>query len=387
MENLRSKAAIVGLYEHPSRSMPGISPLQLRAECAINALADAGLSMKDVDALYCAGIPVEGGGMLLAEYLNLFPKIIDDTDIGGASFEAHVAHALANIAGGRCNVALITHGSTNSSQGRASGTRVGQRVPSNYPAGHLEAPFGLPTAGNYALVAQRHMYQYGTKPEQLAEIAVATRDHASRNPHAKYRTPITIEDVLNSRMIADPLHLLDCCVISDGGAAVVVASPEIARSCPKRPAWVLGVGEAARHTSMGQRDITYIAAAQSGKDAFAMAQVDHKDIDMCMLYDSFTITVLCTVEDLGFCKKGEGGAFVEGGRLSLSGDLPTNTDGGALSSNHPGRRGIFLLTEATRQLRGESTSQVPDCRIALCHGTGGLLGTRHSGATVILGRD
>ena len=240
------------------------------------------------------------------------------------------------------------------------------------------------------MIAQRHMHLYGTTSEQLAQVAVSTRKHASMNPEALFRTPITVEDVVNARVISSPLHLLDCCVITDGGGAVVVASPELARSCKQNPVWVLGVGEALAHQGAGKRDLIEIAAKQSTTPAFAMAGVTHKDIDMAMIYDSFTIPVIETLEDLGFCKKGEGGDFVSGGRIEIGGELPINTDGGGLSSNHPGMRGIFLLLEATRQLRHKfegTPRQVPNCNIALCHGTGGALGSRHSGGTVILGRD
>jgi acetyl-CoA C-acetyltransferase len=246
------------------------------------------------------------------------------------------------------------------------------------------------------MAAHRHMHQYGTTSEQLAEIAVATRYHATRNPQAvqaledlgfKQTGEITVQDVVESRVIADPLHLLDCCMISDGGGAVVIAAADVARNTKKTPAWVLGAGEAVRYQE-NNRDITSSAAVQSGPPAFAQAGVRPDEIDIAMIYDSFTITVLTILEDLGFCKKGDGGAFVEGGRLRFdTGSLPLNTDGGGLSSNHPGMRGIFLLIEATRQLRGESSSQVKDARLALAHGNGGMLATRHAGSTVILGRD
>jgi acetyl-CoA acetyltransferase len=295
-----------------------------------------------------------------------------------------VTHAAAAIAAGLCEVALITYGSTTASAHFALGT-AGAFV--SDPPDHFEAPFGPTLVGLYALVAQRHMYEFGTKAEQLAEIAVTIRRHASLNPGAKYRDLITVEDVMASRMISSPLRLLDCCVITDGGGAVVVTSAERARDLKQRPVYVLGGSEACCHTAMGRRDLTAIAARQSGPRAMAMAGVTHHDIDMCMIYDSFTITVLETLENLGFCRQGEGGAFVQDGRIGLGGALPVNTDGGGLSSNHPGMRGIFLVIEATRQLRGEcGPRQVPNCRIALCHGTGGMLGTRHSGATVVLGR-
>ena len=393
MVDLRHGAAIVGVYEHPTRYAPDKSELQLQGECVIKALEDAGLSKKDVDGLFTASMSVRMSGINLADYLNMYPRYVDNTTVGGGSFEFHLGHALSAIATGRLNCAVITYSTLARSGGVAVGTggvaRTGHPVLDPSPES-FEELYGLTTVGLYALVAQRHMHPYGTRSEQLAEISVAMRKHASLNPHAMFRNPIAVEDVVTSRMISSPLHLLDCCIISDGGGAVVVASPEVARSCKQRPVWVLGAGEAVAHQGAGKRDLTYIAAKQSGEPAFAMAGVTHQDIDMCMIYDSFTITVLTTLEDLGFCQKGEGGDFVSGGRLQVGGELPINTDGGGLSSNHPGMRGIFLLLEATRQLRHEfegTPRQVPDCKIALCHGTGGTLGTRHSGGTVILGRD
>ena len=393
MVDLRHGAAIVGIYEHPTRYAPDKSELQLQGECAIKALEDAGLSKNDVDGLFTASMSVRMSGINLADYLNMYPRYVDNTTVGGGSFEFHLGHALSAIATGRLNCALITYSTLARSGGVAVGTggaaRTGHPVLDPSPES-FEELYGLTTVGLYALVAQRHMHLYGTRSEQLAEISVAMRKHASLNPHAMFRNPIAIDDVVSSRMISSPLHLLDCCIISDGGGAVVVASPEVARNCKQRPVWVLGAGEAVAHQGAGKRDLVYIAAKQSASPAFSMAGVTHRDIDMCMIYDSFTITVLTTLEDLGFCEKGEGGDFVSGGRLQVGGDLPINTDGGGLSSNHPGMRGIFLLLEATRQLRHEfegTPRQVPNCKIALCHGTGGTLGTRHSGGTVILGRD
>jgi len=391
--DLRKAAAIVGIYEHPARYAPDKSELQIQGESAVKALEDAGLSKKDVDGLFTSSSSVRMSGVNLADYLNLYPKYVDNTSVGGASFEFHLSHALTAIAAGRLNCALITYSSLARSGGVSIGTggvgRFGHAVLEPSPDS-FEELYGFTTVGLYAMIAQRHMHLYGTKPEQLGEIAVSTRQHASMNPHALFRNPISIEDVAASRMISSPLRLLDCCVITDGGGAVVVASSEVARNCKGRPVWVLGVGESVAHQGAGQRDLVYMAAAQSWEPAFTMAGVTHDDIDMCMIYDSFTITVLTTLEDLGFCKKGEGGDFVSGGRLQLGGALPINTDGGGLSSNHPGMRGIFLLLEATRQLRHEfegTPRQVRDCKIALCHGTGGTLGSRHSGGTVILGRD
>jgi acetyl-CoA acetyltransferase len=243
----------------------------------------------------------------------------------------------------------------------------------------------MTTVGSYAMVAQRHMHEYGTTSEQLAEIAVSTRRHASLNPNARMRDPISLEDVLASRVISSPLHLLDCCIISDGGGALVVTSVERARDLARKPVLVRGCGEAVCHQEIGSPDLLTMAARQSGNDAFAMAGVARDDVDLCTLYDSFTITVLLTLECLGFCKPGEGGGFVEGGRIGLGGALPVNPDGGGLSSNHPGMRGIFLVIEAVRQLRREcGERQVEGAELACVHGTGGTLGVLHSGATLIL---
>lgn len=381
---LRGKAAIAGVFEFPHRKAPNVTALQIHAICAKYALEEAGLTTKDVDALFTAGV----GGLSplpLAEYLGIQPTFLDGTSVGGSSFELHVQHAAAAIAAGVVNVALITYGSTAASQGTAIGTGVRDV---GEVGDWFELPYGSITVARYAMAARRHMHEYGTTSEQLAEIAVAMRRHAGMNPAAMFRDPLTVQDVLNSRYIAEPLHLLDCCIISDGGGAVVLTSLERARTLKRPPVVVLGMGEAATHSTMGQMpDFTRTPAALSGPLAFSMAGVGPGDIDMAMIYDSFTITVLLTLEDLGFCKKGEGGAFVGGGRIQIGGELPLNTDGGGLSSNHPGMRGIFLLIEATKQLRDDfkgTERQVPDCNIALCHGTGGSL---MSGGTTILARD
>ncbi|MDP4598131.1 MAG: thiolase domain-containing protein [Pseudomonadales bacterium] len=390
-------AAIVGIHEYPSRDVEGeISPLQIKAESAARALADAGLNWSDVDAIYDAG---DGGGMSglnIAEYFGLSPNVIDTTGVGGSSYEFHAAHAKRDIAAGKARVALLTYGSTAHSNARAIGVG-GRGGGSMHPAENMDAFAGMTLIANYAMVAHRHMHQYGTTSEQLAEISVATRYHAMRNPEAVRAMEdlefldireTSIQDVVNSRMIADPLHLLECCMISDGGGAVVIASPAVARDCRKPPVWILGSGEATKYPKNGG-DITSSAAVQSAPQAFGEAGITPGEIDIAMIYDSFSITVLTLLEDLGFCKKGEGGAWVSGGRLRF--DNPNgpalNTDGGGLSSNHPGMRGIFLLIEAARQLRGESTSQVKDARLAVAHGNGGMLGSRHSAGTIILGRD
>ena len=390
-------AAIVGIHEYPSRDVENqVSALQIKAESAARALEDAGLTWSDVDAVYDTN---EGGGfgVNIAEYFGIRPNVIDTTNVGGSSYEFHAGHAKRDIAAGKAKVALLTYGSTAHSNARAIGVG-GRGGGSMHPAENMDAFAGMTLVSNYAMVARRHMFQYGTTSEQLAEISVATRLHAMRNPEAVAAMEAlefldiretSIADVVNSRMIADPLHLLECCMISDGGGAVVIASPEVARNCRKNPVWILGSGEAVRYPENGG-DITSSAAVQSGPQAFGEAGVTPAEIDIAMIYDSFSITVLTILEDLGFCRKGEGGAWVQGGRLRF--DRPKdgpalNTDGGGLSSNHPGMRGIFLLLEATRQLRGESTSQVAGAKLAVAHGNGGMLGSRHSGGTIILGRD
>jgi acetyl-CoA C-acetyltransferase len=377
------ETAVVGAYEHPARFAPHMSAYQLHAESARGALEDAGLTIADVDGFFTSGVgPI--GILSLAGHLNLRPCHLDSQSIGGSSFVSHCLHAAAAIAAGLCTVALVTYGSTAASERFAIGTGGGG--PQD-PPDSFEAPFGPTIVGSYALVAQRHMHEYGTTSEQLAEIAVAARRHAGVNPHAKYREPITVEDVLASRVISSPLHLLDCCVISDGGGALVLTSRERARDLRRPPVLLLGGAEAVRHAGIGAHDLLDVAAAQSGPLALGRAGVRHDDVDVCLVYDSYTITVLVTLEALGFCRPGEGGAFCGGGRIGLGGALPVNPDGGGLSSNHPGMRGIFLVIEAARQLRGEGgPRQVPGAEVALVHGTGGMLGQRHSGVTLVLGR-
>lgn len=374
---------IAGVYEHPTRWAPEKTQYRIHAESARGALADAGLGIGDVDGYFTSGVS-QMGILSLADYLNLQPRFLDSTSIGGSSFVAHVTHAAAAIGAGLCEVALITYGSTAASERFAVGTGGGF---GGDPPDQFEAAYGPTVVGAYALAAQRHMHAYGTTSEQLAQVAVTTRRHAGLNPAAKFRDPIAVDDVLASRIVSAPLHLLDCCIISDGGGAIVVTTAERARDLRRPPVYVLGGAEACCHTGAGHRDLTDMAASQSGPRAMSMAGVGHATVDMCMIYDSFTITVVMTLEALGFCGRGEGGAFVSEGRIGLGGALPINTDGGGLSSNHPGMRGIFLVIEAVKQLRGEcGVRQVPDCRIALCHGTGGTLGLRHSGATLVLGR-
>ena len=401
MVSQKRDAAIVGIYEYPLRKAPGITALQMKAECAAKALEDAGLSWGDVDGLYDAQDGAGSAGLGLAEYFGFKPTVIDTTQVGGSSYEFHAAHARRAIAAGKCKVALLTYGSTAHSDMRRIGTGGGggggYSPGSSSPLSNMTDPWGMTLISNYGMVASRHMYQYGTTSEQLAAISVATRAHAMRNPEAVQAmkdlefvgiNELTIQDVINSRMVADPLHLLECCMVSDGGGAVVIASPEVARNCKKKPVWIIGSGEATKYSENGN-DITVSAAAQSGPPAFAEAGITPAEIDIAMIYDSFTITVLVMLEDLGFCKKGEGGPFVAGERLHFKSPLKPviNTDGGGLSSNHPGMRGIFLLLEAARQLRGESTSQVDGAKLAVAHGNGGMLATSHTGGTIILARD
>jgi acetyl-CoA C-acetyltransferase len=397
MASQQRNAAIVGIYEYPLRSVePGMTPLRIKATCAQRALEDAGLSWSDVDGLYDAG---DGGGMAglgLADYFGFKPSVIDTTQVGGSSYEFQAAHAMRDIAAGKCKVALLSYGSTAHSNAVAIGTGGGTGVGPPSPTGNMQDPYGQTLIANYGLVKQRHKFQYGTTEEQFAAISVATRAHAVRNPEAVRAMEdlafvgtgeITVQDVLDSRMVADPLHLLECCMVSDGGGAVIIASAEVARGCKKPPVWIIGAGEATRYLE-NHRDITASAAVQSGPAAFGEAGVRPDEIDIAMIYDSFTITVLTILEDLGFCRKGEGGAFVEKDHLRFdTPGLALNTDGGGLSSNHPGMRGIFLLLEATRQLRGESTAQKQGARLAVAHGNGGMLGTTHTGGTVILARD
>ena len=388
------KAAIAGIHEYPLRVAPGVSAMQIKAASLKAALNDAGLDWKDIDGLYDAGDGEGGGGLGLAAYLGLRPRVIDTTQVGGSSYEFHAAHALRDIAAGRVNVAITTYGSTAASNRIPIGT--GGRGGGQSWSANMEGPYGSTLISNYAMVKQRHMFEYGTTTEQLAQISVATRKHAMRNPEAvKAMTDlqfvkvdeITVEDVLESRIVADPLHLLECCMVSDGGGACVFVSPEVARNIKKKPVWILGTGEATKYRENGG-DITTSAAAQSGPPAFAQAGVSPAEIDIAMIYDSFTITVATCLEDLGFCKKGEIGQFIGDGHLAFDKPgLTLNTDGGGLSSNHPGMRGLFLLLEATRQLRGESTSQVAGAKLAVAHGNGGLLGGTHTGGTVILAAD
>jgi acetyl-CoA acetyltransferase len=381
------RIAIVGADESDEIGIvPSKGVLQLHSEAALNALEDAGLGLKDVDALFTCG-PGFAASLQVAEYLGIHPRYTDSTSVGGSSFVIHVEHAAAAIAAGLIDVALITHGESGASGPRRPGA-IGR--PANdpwFPASQFEAPYHIGgPATTYALACQRHMHQYGTTHEQLAEIAVATRKWAQLNPKAMMRDPLTIDDVLSSRWVAYPFHLLDCCLVTDAGGAIVVTSAERAKDLKKKPVWVLGSGEAHTHFTLANMpDFTTTPAAISGPRAMAMAGVTHSDFDVVEVYDSFTYTALATIEALGFCKPGEGGPFLSGQRTAPGGDFPMNTNGGGLSYTHPGMYGMFLLIEATRQLRGECYErQVPNAKLALVNGTGGALS---STGTLVLGVD
>jgi acetyl-CoA C-acetyltransferase len=387
--SIKGKAYIAGAYEHPTRKAPDKSVAQLHAESAIGALQDAGLTKDDVDGYFCAGDAPGLGPLSMLDYMNLRVRHVDATDIGGSSYIAHVAHAAEAIAAGKCRVALITLAGRPRSEG-SSGT-VARAGNPNQPDVQFEYPYGLATVNGYAMCAMRHMYEYGTTAEQLAWIKVATSHHAQHNPHAMLRDVVTVKDVLESPMVADPLHRLDCCVVSDGGGALLVVAPEVAKSLKRPLVKIIGAGEAPKGQSGGSVDLVYSAARWSGPAAFAEAGVKPADIKYASIYDSFTITVLMQIEDLGFCEKGSGGKFVADGNLiSGTGKLPFNTDGGGLCNNHPANRGgITKVIEAVRQLRGDAHPkvQVKNCDLAVAHGTGGLLGTRHAAATLIMERE
>ena len=387
---INGKAYIAGVYEHPTRKATDKSLAQLHAESALGALKDAGLTKDDVDGYFCAGDAPGLGPLSLVDYMGLKLKHLDATETGGSSYVLHVGHAAEAIAMGKCSVALITLAGRPRAEGMATGT-----APRNYgssaPDVAFEFPFGPTVVNMYAMCAQRHMYEYGTTSEQLAWIKVAASHHAQYNEHAMLKNVVTVDEVVNSPMIADPLHRLDCCVISDGGGAIIVTSPEVAKTLKRPLVKVIGAGEAPKHQMGGKVDLTYSGAVWSGPMAFDEAHVKPTDIKYASIYDSFTITVLMQLEDLGFCEKGKGGAFVSDGNLIAgTGKLPFNTDGGGLCNNHPANRGgLTKVIEAVRQLRGEAhpNVQVQNCDLALAHGTGGSLGTRHGSATVIMERE
>ena len=380
---LRGKASIVGAFEYPRRVIPDKSFLELYSEIVVGALDDAGLRLGDVDGFFCGGDAPGLGGLTMAEYLGLNLLYLDSTETGGSAPLFHVGHAAAAIAAGKCSIAVVAVAGLPRQNG-------GMVIPDyTYPEGAFETPYGPTSVNIYAIAAHRHMHEYGTTSEQLAQIRVAASHHAHLNPNAFRPKLVTVDEVLASPMVSSPLHVMDCCVITDGGGAVVVVSPEIAKSLPRRSAKILGHGETVRHTQNGRADLATTGALLSGSTAFDEARVTPNDIDYASIYDSFTITVLMTLEDLGFCEKGSGGKFVlEDTLMAPFGALPVNTDGGGLCNSHPNRGGMMKIVEAVRQVRGEAQPevQVPNCELALAHGSGGSLSGRMGSSTVILGQ-
>ena len=378
--SLRGKAAVVGVAESDLGEVgSGLTPLDLIGQATIRALGDAGLSKSDVDGLFSASAYYHMPTLSVGEYLGIRPRYSDATSMGGSSFVSHLFHAASAIDAGLCEVALITYGSTQRSGGG--------RLVSGSETLPYEAPYNprYPVS-MYALAASRHMYEYGTTREQLAQVAVAAREWAKLNPKAFMRGDLTVEDVLESRMVSSPLSVRDCCLVTDGGGAAIVTSAERARDLRNPPVYLLGAGEAHWHRNISQMpDLTVSAAADSGPRAFEMAGLGVSEVDVAMLYDAFTINTVLFLEDLGFCGKGEGGAFVEGGRIASGGELAVNTNGGGLSYNHPGMYVLLLIVEAVRQLRGEcGERQVEDANIALVHGNGGVLSSQ---VTALLGTE
>jgi acetyl-CoA acetyltransferase len=374
----RGSAAIVGVAESDlGQVADGMSVIDLMAQGIQRALDDCGLKLKDVDGVFSATTQSRLSVLALCEYLGIDPPFIGSTIVGGSSFEYHVAHAMSAIQQGLCSVAVIAYGSTQRS--------IGRKQASVREINPYEAPFNpfMPSSA-YAMAAARHMHQYGTTREQLAAVAVAAREWALLNPVAWEKKPLTIQEVLSARMVSYPFTVRDICLVTDGGGAVIVTSAERAKSLKKQPAYVLGCGQSTTHSAISSMpDLTVTGALASGKAAYKMAKLGPADVDAWELYDAFTINTLLFLEDLGACKKGEGGAFVSGGRIGPKGSVPVNTNGGGLSYCHPGMYGLFLLIEAVRQLRGEcGARQVKDCDVALAHGNGGVLSSQ---ATVILG--
>ncbi|MFI6639433.1 thiolase C-terminal domain-containing protein [Streptomyces sp. NPDC050504] len=388
MSSPRRRVAVAGIALSDTGRVDDATPYQLHAQAARRALADAGLDRSAVDGFASAGLgtlaPVE-----VAEYLGLRPTWVDSTSVGGATWEVMAAHAADAIAAGHANAVLLVYGST----ARAD-VKAGRRT-SNLSFGahgplQFEVPYGHTLIAKYAMAARRHMHQYGTTIEQLAQVAVQARANAGANPDAMFRDPITVDDVLGGPVVADPFTKLHCCVRSDGGCAVLLVAEDRVPDTAKAPVWILGTGEHVSHATMSEwDDFTVSPAAVSGRLAFERAGVRPGDVDFAEVYDAFTYMTLVTLEDLGFCAKGEGGAFVEKGRLLRDGELPVNTDGGGLSACHPGMRGLFLLVEAVRQLRGEAGARqvrgsgggLPEVGVA--SGTGGWF---CSSGTVVLGR-
>jgi acetyl-CoA acetyltransferase len=377
--DLRGRAAIVGMATAGMGEAPGFSAMELLGQASVAAVADAGLAMSDIDAVFCATSAHAFPTMSVVEYLGLDARWFGGTNVGGSSFEMHLIQAALALDAGLCDAALICYGSNQRTAG-------GRLVSMSEPQWH-ETPYQPrhPITA-YGLAASRHMHQYGTTRDHLADVALAARGWANLNPDAFARGALTREEVLGARMISDPLSTVDCCLVTDGAAAVVMTRADRARDLAQAPVYVLGGGVAVTHRSIvAMPDLTTTGAAQSGPRAFEMAGVAHDDLDLVMLYDAFTINTILFLEDLGFCKKGEGGAFVEGGRIAPGGSLAVNTNGGGLSCVHPGMYGLFLIAEAVTQIRRQAGDrQVPDCDLGLVHGNGGTLSSQ---CTAILGSE
>ena len=360
--------AIVGAAETDSIGvLPDRSAIQLHAEAALNALADAGISKDQVDAVLTAG----QSPVAVAEYLGIVPEYLDGTSVGGCSFMLHVRHAAAAIQAGLCTTALITHGQSGRSRIGEGGWGAARQT----LGGQFEEPYGVagpPT--RFTIPILRHMHEFGTTPAQIASVAVATRKWAEKNPRAMMRDPITVEDVLSSRIIAYPVHLLECCLVTDGGGALVVVSAERAKDFPRKPVYLLGSGESSEHSMISMmHDFTESRAFKvSGRRAFEEAGIERRDIDHAMFYDAFAHTPMFALEALGFVGKGESGPFFEEMRTAPGGDFPLNTNGGGLSYTHTGMYGMFAIQESVRQLRGEAAAQLPGVRTSIAHGVGGM---------------
>ena len=375
----RGKAAVVGAATFGMGEAPGYSVVELAAKASLLALEDAGLSVKEVDAVFGVLPQDMMGGVTFAEYMGIQPTFTDNNCTGGSSFQTHALLAALALDAGLCDAALIFYGSNQRSAGRRS---LVSTIPFPYETPYK--PFNPPTA--YALAAARHMYEYGTTREQLAEVAVSARQWANLNPEAFMRGELTIEDCLNSRMVSDPLSVRDCCLVTDGAAAMVMVRADRAKDLQKKPAYLLGAASATSHRHISESpDLCRTAAVDSGARAFEQAGLTPKDIDVLELYDAFTINTILFLEDLGFCPKGEGGRFVEGGRTAPGGELPVNTNGGGLSCVHPGMYGLFTMVEAAQQIRGNTGErQISDVNLVLAHGNGGLLSSQ---VTTIFGSE
>ncbi len=386
-KNISGKVAIVGAFDTPVGVIAGRTPMELCVEAALGALADAGLRREQVDGLVTCNAmaqPLLYHAEAVAEYLQIFPRYCMGVGAGGGTTFSILHHAASAIATGMADIVLVTMADS-----LRSGLTREQALLVQSSTGHpeFEQPYGPTVPAYYALIARAHMAQYGTTPEQFAQVAVSGRAHAARNPAAQMRDPITVADVLGSRMIADPLHLLDCSLVSDGGSAIVLTSAERARDLAQAPVYLLGAGEGHTHEHISQaHSLTDSAAREAGERAYAMAGVGPRDMDFAQLYDCFTPTVLIELEDLGFCAKGEGGAFLQSGATLPGGALPVNTHGGLLSHCHPGNPGsMFALTESVSQLRHcAGDRQVANARLALVHAQGGIMSSH---TALILGRE